>query len=109
MTKAIKPPKMVVIPEKKVVKQEKSEVKDSYTTDPRPTFSVSELVYPKIKDWKTGQKYKMEIEVEQVGSEISDWGDDKGKMVNRFKICGIAAEEKSESSDYPSGMTKGKK
>ncbi len=96
----MKVPKMIVIPEKKMVEnQYKNDMTDEKREiDPRPQFCISEDVLPAIKTWSTGQKYKMEIEVEQVGSRISDYGDDKGKLVADFKISGIMPDTDSDES-----------
>jgi len=122
MAKDIKPPKMTVIPEKKTVKNEYGIEMSSKTheIDPRPMFSISEKAFPEIKGWVVGQKYNLEIEVEQTAAKIADYGDDKGNLVADFRISGIMvdadADEKSEASTkkdtkekYPKGMIKNKK
>lgn len=114
----MKTPKMNVIPEKKLIKDDvvmEGKDKGKREVDPRPSFAINSEEFPEIKDWKTGQKYKLMIEVEQVGSEIGEWGDDKGKLVGRYKINGIASvgeektEEKEEKEEYPKQMVKPKK
>lgn len=111
---------MTKIPSSKTVKDEwaMTEKTGMRTEDPRPSFCLTESVFPQIKDWKVGEKYKLEVEVEQVGSRIDDYGDNKGKMVADFKISGIMvdadADEKGESADketkdYPKAMIKNKK
>lgn len=114
--KGLSVPKMHVIPDKKFIKDEmvmEGKNKGKREVDPRPQFSVNAEEFPAIKDWSVGKKYKLEIEVEMTGNEIGEWGDDKGKNVARFKICGIMSDEDkddSESSgDYPDGMKVKKK
>ncbi len=106
----MKTPAMIIIPSKKMVENTyKNEISDEKRAiDPRPSFCISEDVLPAIKDWKTKGKYKLEIEVEQVGSRVSDYGDDKGKLVADFKISGIMVEgdkkEEDEDKEYPKAM-----
>lgn len=108
--------KMIEIPEKKTVPNQYAiESKEKkHTIDPRPRFSVSEEILPAIKEWTTGKKYMMEIEVEQTGSRIEDYGDDKGKLVADFRISGIKVEDKSKDDDadepeFPEAMRMSKK
>ncbi len=104
--KAITPPKMTVIPDKKIVKDDCCPTPNGKREiDPRPEFSVSADILPAIKDWSVGKKYMIEIEAEMIGSRIEDWGDDKGKLKGNFKISGIAVDaDKDESGE---GMNKG--
>lgn len=101
MEKNLKPGKMIQIPDKKKVENEYAhEMKDkTRTIDPRPSFSISAETLPAIKNWSTGQKYMMIVEVEQIGSRIEDWGDDKGKLVGNFKICAVQVENEEEEED----------
>lgn len=113
----MKPPKMIMIPDSKMVKDEFSSSKAKREVDPRPEFSITAESLPAIKDWSVGKKYMVEMEVEMTGSRIEDWGDDKGKLKGNFKICGIKPdmEEKEEKEEmnkggvvkksaYPDGM-----
>lgn len=115
----MKTPKFNIIPDKKLVQDDvvmSGKDKGKREVDPRPQFSINAEEFPEIKDWSTGSKYKIMIEVEQVGSEIGEWGDDKGKMTARFKINAIASmhgddkkETKEENKSFPKGMVKEKK
>lgn len=121
MAKDIKAPKMTIIPEKKTVKNEYAEEMSSkvHEIDPRPMFSINETTFPAIKGWVVGQKYNLEIEVEQTASRIADYGDDKGKLVADFRISGIMVDSdsddkkesasKSTNEEYPKAMIKTKK
>lgn len=108
----MKTPKMYMIPEKKMIKDEFSEVKSGpdkgkREVDPRPTFSINAEEFPDIKDWSVGKKYKVEIEVEMTGCRIGEWGDDKGKMTGEFKICGIMSDEDMDDATEYEGAPKG--
>lgn len=110
MAKDIQPPKMHVIPEKKMIKDDmimEGKSKGMREIDPRPQFSINAEEFPAIKEWSVGKKYKVEIEVEMVGNEIGDWGDDKGKNVARFKICGIMSDEDKDDDSEDSGKYPG--
>lgn len=113
----MKPPKMIMIPDSKMVKDEFSSSKAKREVDPRPEFSITADALPAIKDWSVGKKYMVEMEVEMTGSRIEDYGDDKGKLKGQFKISGIMPEEAGEKekegmkkggevkkSSYPEGM-----
>lgn len=54
----------------------------------KPTFSLDDKDLPDIKEWKVGGKYKIMLEVEQVGADKGDpWDDGESKRLNgRFKI-----------------------
>lgn len=63
----------------------------------RPTFSLTSDALPEIKEWKVGGKYKLQIEVEQTGSNKSDFGDmPAGEVRNNFKILSVAVEHESD-------------
>lgn len=108
---------MNAIPSEKTVKLSYDPKAKTEKIDPRPQFSINAEEFPAIKDWSVGKKYKMEIEAEMVGSNIGEWGDDKGKMTASFKICGIMSdadsddkkETKEENKSFPKGMVKEKK
>lgn len=51
-----------------------------------PTFTVSEVVVPEIKNWKVGGKYQITLDVQQIASEKIMYGKDKGKLEARFEI-----------------------
>ncbi len=111
----MKPPKKVkltVIPSSKdedmhTLKSEAKEPKIN-TYDPRPQFSIGVDEFPEIKDWVTGKKYKLEIEVEQTGSRIKDWGNNKGKLEGTYKITKIGSDNDADevSKNFPAGMKK---
>ena len=120
MAKTISAPKMTIIPDQKTVKNEFAIESNSKThvVDPRPCFRINETTFPAIKGWIVGQKYKLEIEAEQVSSSIETWGDDKGKMVAEFRISGIMVDSDVDDKDdkgseseekYPKAMIKNKK
>jgi hypothetical protein len=118
MATEIKAPKMNVIPDKKMIKDDvvmDGKGNSKREIDPRPQFSINAEEFPAIADWSVGKKYKIEIEVEMTGCRIGEWGDDKGKMTGEFKICGIMADEdkddakEEKASSFPKGMSKGKK
>jgi len=110
----MKTPPLKKIPEKKVIVDNDYKTLENGKTervvDPRPEFSVTEEVMPQIKDWVVGKKYRMEVEVEMVGSRIEDWGDDKGKLKANFKISGIGEDsDEDEEEEFPEAMKKSKK
>ncbi len=109
----MKVPSMNKIPSEKTIKLSYDPKAKTEKIDPRPEFRINAEEFPDIKNWSTGSKYKLMIEVEQVGSEIGEWGDDKGKMIARFKINGIASAEdgkeekkeaKEEKTKFPKAM-----
>jgi len=114
----MKPPKKVkltVIPTEKKVEEKASEVmsekSSGRTFDPRPEFRIGEDEFPQIKEWVTGKKYKLEIEVEQVGGRIEDWGDQKGKLVGSYKITKIGSDndqDEETEKNFPKAMQKKK-
>ncbi len=98
----MKPPKMIAIPSEKKVENTyaKEMTEKQHTIDPRPQFCISAELFPAIKEWKTGEKYKLEVEVEQMGSRIETYGDDKGKLIADFRISGIMVDsDKDDSKD----------
>lgn len=89
---------MNLIPSKKIIKDEFaiSDKSGKREIDPRPEFEVNVEELPDIKEWKTGEKYKIMMEVQQVSSSLGEYGDDKGKLVARFKVNGICSHEKED-------------
>ena len=83
----LKPPKKI-----KALKAEMRTYKEE-PYDDRPRFSIKESELSDVKDWKVGEKYKVVLELEQTGSNIIDYGPDKGKIRGEFKVVGIGTEE----------------
>jgi len=62
--------------------------------DNRSSLYISEKELAAIKDWKVGQKYKLEVEVEMTGiSKQDNWESDPGKLSANFKINKISTEK----------------
>lgn len=57
------------------------------------TFSIDEDMLPQVRTWKVGKKYKLELEVEQIGSSKGDEMHDDKKITGRFKVISATAEE----------------
>ena len=57
-----------------------------------PEFSVDEKKLPEAKNWKIGKKYKMEVEVEMVGSHKEEYSKEK-EIKHRFKITKIGVDD----------------
>jgi chromatin remodeling complex protein RSC6 len=70
----------------------KSMVKSIYDFPNMVSLNDTEL--PEIKEWKVGEKYKIELEVEQISMRKKD----DGKMCAEFKILSAEAE-KEESKE----------
>lgn len=65
--------------------------------DNRSMLYVSEKELPAIKNWKIGQKYILEVEVEMTGiSKQDNWSSNPGKLSANFKINKISTEEKEK-------------
>lgn len=64
--------------------------------DERPRISFSEKEIPEIKDWKIKGKYILEVEVEQTGTRISDYGNDKELIKADFIITKIGVIDDAE-------------
>jgi hypothetical protein len=61
-----------------------------------PSFSLSQDQIPEAKSWDVGKKYKLEIEVEMVGTSKDEYM--KNSPINhRFKITGVAVEEEDDN------------
>lgn len=63
---------------------------------PEISFSASEL--PEIKSWKVGGKYKLVLEVEQIGDVKDQYGD--GERRARFKILGVKSPGVKKPTRY---------
>lgn len=63
--------------------------------DGRPSLTLNSNQVPEIKEWKTGEKYTIEITIEQVSNELiqSPRGD---TMTSRFIITHYELESKEE-------------
>lgn len=98
-----KAPKMKTIPSSMKKNMDmSSEEKNTY--DPRPSFSISEKVLPKINDMKVGDKCKMEMEAEMTGMQTQDWGNEKGQKTANFKITKISSPSITKESGMSSDM-----
>ncbi len=75
-----------------------NKVKIDYSddSDKRSSLYISEKELPAIKNWKIGQKYILEVEVEMSGIRKEDYGVDLGKIKADFKINKISTEEKEK-------------
>jgi len=62
-----------------------------------PTFSLKASQLPEIKDWSVGKKYKMEIEVEMIGSNKDEYSE-KQELSGRFKITKIGVEKEEDNA-----------
>lgn len=67
---------------------------------PRVTFTAEDV--PEIKDWKIGEKYFLELEVEQVSAEKDRFGyegEKESPLTATFKVVAVKAVHKSEKKD----------
>ena len=64
--------------------------------DDRPTINLTETEIPEIKDWKIGEEYNLEVTVKMMGTRISSYGTDKGKVTSEFKVVSVKSEENEE-------------
>lgn len=76
---------------------------DEYT----PTIELSAKQCPEMKNWRVGGKYKMTIEVEQVGSDTG-W-DGEGPLRGRFKVLSASSDGKEYGYTDPSSKKPGRK
>jgi len=53
------------------------------SASPKPTFSLTSKELPEVKDWQVGKKYRIVLDVEQVGLDKDEY--DK-RIHARFKI-----------------------
>jgi hypothetical protein len=60
-----------------------------------PTFSLSQDQLPEAKKWQVGKKYKLEIEVEMVGTNKDEYMQ-KQPINHRFKVTGVAVDEEED-------------
>lgn len=60
-----------------------------------PTFSLSAKDFPPLVNWKIGEKYKLEIEVENMEMSKNEYME-KQPITSRLKIVKITEEEVSE-------------
>lgn len=64
-----------------------------------PSFSMSAADLPAIKDWRIGQRYHLEMEVEMISASKDEYV--KGSpMSARFKIHKIKDDKKSVKKRY---------
>ena len=84
-----KAPKMNVLEKEKTTKEVKNE-----TFDARPSIYFNEKELPAIKDWSVGKTYKVEIEIEQTGMRVIDYGENKGKIEATFRVSKVGVEDK---------------
>ena len=101
----MKPPKKT----KKVI--ESKPAISSYKEDNRSSMRISEKEVPAIKNWKIGEKYKVEVTIEMTGLSKVDWGDNMGKIEGSFKIDKISVEDNDKngedtSKNFPEAMKK---
>lgn len=54
-----------------------------------PEFSLDDTQLPAVKGWKTGETYKMVIEVKQIGSRLIEEGNHKGGVRNEFQVVKV--------------------
>lgn len=74
----------------------------SSTARSKPEFSLTEAELPAIKEWKVGEKYAIELNVEMVSqSKGSDWDVDSKKDIHtaRFKIISVDNQEGADESE----------
>lgn len=62
-----------------------------------PSFSLTVKDLPEIKNWKVGNKYKLEIEVEQTSMAKEEYMQDQ-PLTARFRITKIKANEEDEET-----------
>lgn len=77
---------------KTVVFNKKPMLMDSMPSMP-PTFNLSEKDFPAIKGWKVGEKYKLEIVVENIGMNKDEYMD-KQPISTRLKVLKLTEELK---------------
>lgn len=63
-----------------------------YPVNPLPEFSLDQTNLPAIKNWKVGQKYDLEMNVEMV-SIGKDTYDKENELRARFKVNTVKVEE----------------
>lgn len=68
--------------------------------DYQPTIELSAKQIPAIKNWRVGGKYKLTIEVEQVG--VNTGWDGNEPLQGRFKIVSASSDGKEYGYTDPS-------
>lgn len=71
--------------------------KQDETYDARPCIDFTEKELPEIKNWEVGKKYIVELEIEQTGIRVMEYGENKGKMSASFRISKVGVEDSEES------------
>jgi hypothetical protein len=69
------------------------------------TVVLSDKELPAIKDWKVGEKYTIELEVEQTSMRKKE----DGSMCAEFKINSASSEDETDEDDDESELKKGGK
>jgi len=64
-----------------------------------PSFTLTQKDLPEIKNWQVGKKYKLEIEVEQVSQEKSEYGQGS-PLTARFKLLKVKAKTLSDENTH---------
>lgn len=63
------------------------------------TLNISEHVLPTMKDWKVGERYLVQLEIELNDQNTGSMGDpnDSGELRSLFKVLGAKAAEYREN------------
>ena len=78
-----------------------SPVESKYKEDNRSSMSINEKELPEIKDWKIGEKYKIEVTVEMTGISKDTWSE--GEPISAsFKIDGHSIKVDDEKKEVDS-------
>ena len=77
-------------------------VANEYSEKPTLTLTVKEL--PELKEWEVGKKYKILIEVEQVGINKDEYGE--SGTTGRFKVLKATDYAKYEADEDEQGIMK---
>lgn len=85
-------------PSLRKLKESVSEPKEmrDHKYDNRPTIRLTEDQLPEMKDWKVGQKYMIECEVEMMSMGKDQYGPNKDGMCCELKVTKIGVEEGDE-------------
>lgn len=78
-----------------------------------PSFTLSSVDLPELKDWKVGEAYFLKVKVEQVslGKGEEEWGTPKEndkKRHARFQILSIEAMNEKENFEDEYGRKRSK-
>lgn len=88
----------------KVIPETMPSYKEDRKTKIYPTFSLDSEDLPAVKDWKVGQKYMLEMEVEEISMrQGSEWqgADNKDKKVHAtFKIMKVGVKDEAYEDEY---------